>query len=350
MSSFTRPTLQQLVDRIQSDFRSRLSSVGALLRRSMVYIFARVLAGASHMLHGHLEWLSRQIFADQSDDDFLVRQSGLFGVTKDAASYAQLSITATGTNGSVIPGSTTKLLSASGLEYIVDADATISGGTATITATAALAGSDSNLAPTAQLSFESPVAGVDSTATVAAVVADGADTEDTEGLRTRFLAFLADPPHGGNDADYIEWAKEVAGVTRVWVYGKGLGPGTVLVYFARDNDPSAIPDVGEVAQVQAKFDELAPSHATVTAAAPIDTPENLTIHLSPDTTALRATLTTALTDFYKTWAPGSTILLSSLRTTIGNVVRPGDYTMAVPSADTVLATGHLPRLGTITWT
>ena len=53
--SFERPTLPDLVSRIQTDFVSRLALTGAVLRRSVVTVLARVLAGAAHMLHGHLE-------------------------------------------------------------------------------------------------------------------------------------------------------------------------------------------------------------------------------------------------------------------------------------------------------
>jgi uncharacterized phage protein gp47/JayE len=171
---------------------------------------------------------------------------------------------------------------------------------------------------------------------------------------------MAEPSHGGDVADYIEWAKEISGVTRVWVTKLGLGPGTVLVRFVRDNDGTGaaiIPSGGEVAAVQAKLDELAPAHATATAIAPIDAPLDLTMHLSPDSFATRANVGAALSDLlFRNSSPGAGTSLASIRTAIGDGLRAalgddsGTYTLTVPAADVTRTAGELGRLGTITFT
>src|SRR4051812_23787483 len=92
LMAFTRPTLRELVDRIQADFVSRLPLDGSPLRVSLVYVLARVIAGAAHMLYGALEWLSRQLFADTSDEAALVRQAALYGITKTPATYATATV------------------------------------------------------------------------------------------------------------------------------------------------------------------------------------------------------------------------------------------------------------------
>jgi uncharacterized phage protein gp47/JayE len=104
--AFVRPTLTELVDRIQQDFVSRLSLVGAVLRRSIVYVLARVLAGAAHMMHGHIEFISKQMFPDVSEDEYLVRQAATYGLAKTPATYATATVTFTGTNGTVLPTGT----------------------------------------------------------------------------------------------------------------------------------------------------------------------------------------------------------------------------------------------------
>ena len=86
--AFQRPTLAELVERISADLTSRLSLAGAVLRRSVIFVIARVVAGAAHMLHGHIEFLSRQIFPDQSEAEFLVRHASLFGLTRNPATFA----------------------------------------------------------------------------------------------------------------------------------------------------------------------------------------------------------------------------------------------------------------------
>jgi len=348
--AFVRPSLSEIVDRVQADFVSRLELTGAVLRRSMVYVLSRVIAGAAHMLHGHLDFLGRQIFPDQSDDAYLIRQASIYGLTKTVATFATGTATATGTNGITIPQDTV-LTRSDGEQYSVDADVTISGGTATLALTALEAGADQTLEVGVSLSFESPISGVDSTATVTASTADGNDEETTESLRARLIARIANPANGGTEEDYIAWAKEVSGVTRVWVTPLELGPGTVVVRFARDNDASPIPDSGEVTAVQTKLDEEKPAHATVTAFAPTDYPVNFTIAVVPNTTAVKNAVEAELEDYLlRVGEPGGTLLLSEIRTTIGNASGLTDYTLTTPAANVTLTTNQLPSMGTITWT
>jgi uncharacterized phage protein gp47/JayE len=343
--AFARPTLTELVNRIQLDFISRLSLTGAVLRRSIVFVLARVLAGAAHMLHGHLEYLGRQLFPDQSDDLYLTRQASLFGITKLAPTYATASLTVTGT-GTIPLG--TALIRADGAQYTTNGATTITG-TGSVSVTASVAGAAGSLTVGAVLVFVSPISGITSTAVVASKV-DGNDAETTEDLRVRLLEHLAEPAHGGTEADYIAWAKLVLGVTRVWVSPLELGPGTVVVRFVRDNDPTPIPDAGKVAAVQSKIDSLKPVHATVTAIAPIDAPIAMTLHISPDTPALRTAVTAELTNLLASTAtPGSTTLLSAIRTAIGSTSGISDYTLTTPSADITHTTGQLASVGTITW-
>ncbi len=151
--SFQRPTLAEIVTRVQADFVSRLGLVGAVLRRSMVYILARVVAGAVHMLHGHLDFLGRQIFPDLSEAEFLVRQASLYGITKTSPSFAEAEILITGTDGTVIPEGTT-FTRADGTEYETTAEVVISGTDIDATVIAVLAGSAGTLVDGAVLSFQ----------------------------------------------------------------------------------------------------------------------------------------------------------------------------------------------------
>jgi hypothetical protein len=118
----------------------------------------------------------------------------------------------------------------------------IASGTATLPVAPVLAGAAANIPAGTSLSFESPIAGVAATATVATGgIAGGVDEEGTEEVRDRFLLRLREPPEGGADQDYEAWALAVAGVTRAWVYPNELGLGTVVVRFVRDNEIPILP-------------------------------------------------------------------------------------------------------------
>lgn len=347
--AFTRPTLATLTSRIAADLSSRLELEGALLRRSFVTVLARVIAGAAHMLHGHLEWLSRQVFPDQSEAEFLVRQAGLYGITRTAPTYAAGQVRFTGVNTTVIPAGTV-LRRSDGVEYTTNTDCTISGGIAIETITAVVPGSDGNLIEDMILSFETPISGANAAVTVDPDPIEGNDEETIEALRVRLLERLAEPVHGGTLADYVAWAKEVAGVTRAWPVANGLGPGTVLVRFVRDGDVSPIPDVGEVAQVQSYLESKAPAHATVTAFAPSLAPIAFTIAVVPNTVAVQNAVVAQLVDYLTRNAePGKTILRSGLTTAIGTATGLTDFTLTTPAASVTHTVNQLPSVGTITW-
>jgi uncharacterized phage protein gp47/JayE len=404
--AFERPTLAEIVDRVQSDFVSRLSLTSAVLRRSVVYVLSRVIAGAAHMLHGHLDFLSRQLFPDTSEGEYLERHASLYGIDRTAATFATGTVVIYGTNATVIPDATI-LTRSDSAEYETDAEYTIAtltpwaistaytvgalrsnnsniylcitagtsagsggptttstditdgtahwryvaAGSAAVTAsvTAVLAGADGSLDVYDTLTFSSPIAGATAATLVASAVTDGSDEESDEDLRVRLLERMADPINGGTAADYVTWTKEVAGVTRAWATPQGLGPGTVLVYFVRDDDADPIPSVGEVATVQAYLDEQAPAHATPTAAAPTAVELDLEIEPTPDTSAIRAAIEAEIEDLIlRESEPGGTILISAIRTAIGSAAGVTDYILT-ETTDFTHDDHEIAVMGTITW-
>jgi uncharacterized phage protein gp47/JayE len=335
--------------------RGRLEIGGSLLRRAMADVLGAVWGGTVHTLYGYLDWLAKQLFGDTAERAELLRKAALYEITPVPATFATGTATATGTNGTPILADTIIKLDAA-TRYRVTTGQVIAGGTATLPITAVLAGSDANIPLGTSLTFENPIAGVNPTATVAADITNGVDEEGTEDLRTRYLARLREPPEGGADQDYIAWARQVAGVTRVWVYRNELGRGTVVVRFVRDNDPSIFPDVGEVAAVQAKLAAERPTTAEATALAPTALVVAFTVHIVPDNADTRVAVTAELTDLLARRAePGDgvargKVLLSEIRTAIGTAAGVTDYTTAVPAADVVPGLGQLATVGVITWT
>jgi uncharacterized phage protein gp47/JayE len=129
------------------------------------------------------------------------------------------------------------------------------------------------------------------------------------------------------------------------------GTGTVVVRFVRDDDVGGpIPDAGEVAAVQGYLDMVRPVTATVTVLAPVATPQDFTIALSPDTAAIRTAVQAELADLYTRAAvPAGTMLISQQREAISIATGEVDHVMTVPAANQDYLTGELPTLGVITW-
>jgi uncharacterized phage protein gp47/JayE len=349
--AFSRPTLAELVARVEADFVSRLNVTSPLLRKSMIKVLSRVVAGAAHLLHGHISWVAEQVLPDTMSEAYLIRFASHFGLSRNEASFATGDMDATGVNGSVIPAGSV-VVRDDGIEYTVDSDATIAAGVASVSVTCQTAGEDGNAAAGVTMNFASPISGVDSSIDVDSNSIDGGSDEETiEDFLVRVLAHMSDPPHGGTSADYVAWAKEVSGVTRAFVFPLESGPGTVAVRFVRDDDAgSIIPSAGEVTTVQNYIDTKSPVTATVTVSAPTGVTMNWTIAITPDTSALRALVETALEDYISENAEcGTTIYKTKLDATIANVPGITDHTMTIPAADVSHTNSQIAIPGTITW-
>lgn len=351
--AFARPTLQQLLDRIQADIESRLPGTDPRLRQSLLGIVARAHAGATHGLYGYLDWLSRQILPSTAEAEILEQHASWWGVARLAAAPAQGNVTVTGTDGSVIPAGTT-LQRSDGAQYTTEAEATIASGSATAAVTAVDGGQDTNASAGQKLTLVAPIPGVQSSATVAAGgLVGGTDIETDDALRERLRQRVQNRPQGGALADYETWALEVEGVTRVFVMPNWNGLGTVGVYFMRDDDASPIPDAGEVAAVQAYIDERRPVTAAVTVYAPTAVPVAMTISLNPNTSAVQLAVTAELQELFRRQnvedgAGSGTVLLTHIREAISRAAGENNHTIDLV-ADVTLNTGEITTLGAITF-
>ena len=346
---FSRPTLNEIITRTRADAQSRLSA--EQMRRSDAEVYARLMSGASHELHGHLAYIATQGIYDTAESEILDRWASIWLKTpRKAAAAASGEVAFTGFNGTVIPVGTV-LVRADGAEFTTTAEVTIATGTATANVEASTAGQAGNTVAGTQLAMAAPVAGVDSTVTVAAGgITQGADIEDDSSLRERLIARIQQPPHGGAAHDYVAWALEVPGVTRAWVYAQELGVGTVTVRFVRDDDASPIPDAAEVLAVQTYIDERRPVTADVTVAAPVAVPLDFSLSVTPNTQSVRDAVAAELTDLLtREAAPGATVLLSHVREAISIAAGEQNYVMTTPAADVTHSTGEMAVLGTITW-
>lgn len=343
---FNRPSLRELIARTLADVQSRLT-VDELLRRNDPEVLARVLAGASHTLHGHLDWLSRQVIYDTAEAEILERWASLRGVDRKPAEFASGTVTAAGAG--VVPQGTIYRRT-DGVEFGVTADSVVPGA---VPVQALVAGAAGNTVA-GSLSLQAPIAGIVSAAAVVSIV-NGSDVEDDASLRNRLRARLREPAHGGSAGDYVQWALEVPGVTRAWVYPTELGLGTVTVRFVRDGDASIIPDAGEVAAVLAHIQQLRPVTAQVYVFAPVAVPVNFTIHLTPDSVQTRAAVQASLADLLareaipEGGAGEGTILLSHIREAISVAAGETDHVLSVPAADVVRTVGQMSVMGVITW-
>ena len=348
---FSRPTLAALVERIRTDVLSRLVNDDSL-RRTEAEVYSRALAGAVHGLYGYIEWAVRQIAYDTAEQEMLVRWASMWKIDRKAAAPATGDVTFAVQVGAVIPASTL-LQALDGVQYVTTVEVTAISTSAVAPVEAVEPAAAGNRAAGQTLNLVSPVPGVETLAT-AGLLSGGADVEQDDALRARFLSRIQTPPQGGAAPDYVAWALQVAGVTRAWVYPQELGLGTVTVRFVRDNDGAGaaiIPDAPEVAAVQAHINTVRPVTATTYVLAPTAVPLNFTISgLVPATAEVQAAVQAELQDLLLREAePGGTLLLSHIRAAISAAAGENDYALVSPSANVVNTTGNMSTMGSITW-
>jgi len=360
--AFDRPTLTTIVDRIVSDFETLIDGIGTLLRRSTLKVMAKVIAGAVHIMWGFLEYMAKQLFISTAEGDYLDKIAAEYGIARSAGDYAEGTVTATGTNGSVIPVGT-ELQSDSDVVYIVQDEATIAGGSASLNIKARDRGSDANELSGVTLTFVSPIVGVNTTATIGADgLVDGSDEETDDELRTRVLFKKRNAPHGGAEHDYIIWALEYPGVTRAWVFSLYNGAGTVGLAFVRDDDASIIPNETQRNEVKDYLYEHTDPVTGEIVGIPVTAypglimidlqplTVNFSISIYPNTTAVQNAIQDELENLIlNEGGPGETLYRSRITEAIGLAVGEEYHTLNSPLIDITASNTQLHVMGTITF-
>jgi len=350
---FSRPDLAAINTDLQADIETRLPGGDARPRRSLLGVLATVFAGATHGLYDFISFTADQILPDTADAEHLARHASLWGLTRGPAVAAAGNVDFTGTDASVIAAGSI-LRRGDGAEFTTTAEAVIAAGAATAPVIASGAAADGDSIASTVLTFTTPVAGVSSSALVAAGgLTGGADSETDAALRARVLTRIQKPPAGGAGHDYEAWAlarqDHGVAVTRAWVFPRELGIGGVTVRFTMDDD-AVIPVQADLDAVQAYMDANRPVTAQVTVVAPVASALNFTIDIAPDTTAVRAAITAELTDLLRREAiPGGTILISHIRESVSIAAGETDHAVLSPAADAARATGLIATMGVVTW-
>jgi len=353
--AFQRPNLATLLSRVRADISSRLPGADPSLRRSMIGVLADIQAGTAHGIYGYLDWMALQLHPFTATNTAWIEYhaSTWLQQGRKAATAAKGILTFTGNGGSTIPASTVVQRSDGG-QFTTDAELTLASSTGSVACTATIAGISGNTDAASPLALVSPIATV-SSAVSSNGISNGFDAENDAALKTRYLARIKEPAHGGNATDYITWANEVAGVTRAWVYPNEMGLGTVTVRFVSDQAVGGlIPDAAKVAEVLAYMDARCPVQLGdgfgLYVVAPVVAPLNPTIQLIPNDLTTQAAVTAELNDLLSREAvPGGTILLSHINEAISIATGETNHVLISPVADVTNTVVKIATLGTITW-
>lgn len=359
---FSRPTLNEIITRIISDFNTRVVDSVSFLRRSVFKIFANVYGGALHLVYDYLQYIKDQLFISTADVEHLERHAAEYGLSRDAGTAATGIASATGTNGTTIPAGS-QVQDSDGYKYNVTAAATIASGTANLNLQAESVGDAYNQDASTILSFVSAIAGVDANVTVDSNgITNGEDAETDAELRTRVLERKQKPPHGGTHEDYETWAKEYTGITRAWCIEEYQGIGTVGLVAVNDNDSPIFLTETERLALKNYVISHTDSILGTTVGIPITAEPgffvidaqpktmNFTIQLYPNTAAVQSAVQTNLeTLIEQKGGPGNTIEISEMYEAIATATGEEKSKIDYPTADVAAAVNEVHVMGTITW-
>jgi uncharacterized phage protein gp47/JayE len=366
---FARPSLTGLRNQsIQDITTSGVPGLTGLLRNAVLRVLAWVMAGLAYGVYGYADWIARMGVPFTAQDEYLYAWAALIGIYPEQAVAATGTATFTGAPLIALPAGTPLTRQSDGVPYTTTADGTTDAtGTVTVPIIGAVLGAVTDCPAGTAISIATPIAGINSPGTTG-LCTGGADQETNDALRTRMLFKYREPPQGGAQADYIEWAREVPGCTRAWVNGNGWGPGTVVVYpmfdeteaahdgFPQGTDGCASEDnrgptaSGDQALVAEHIWPLQPVTALVYVAAPQPYPIDVTLGaLNPNTLDIQAQIVAALNDILlQVGEVGGTVWPSDLYEAI--LATPGvvNFEITVPAVGVQAPMGYLPVLGTFT--
>jgi len=246
------PTFDSILSKILRDIRN-LDAEADITSDSDNYVRSASFAAALEGFYQKLAWVYDQIFADTSDDDEVIHEAALRGLSRKGAVSAGAPVSLSGTAEVTLFQGATMTHIASGNVFVVAADATLgAAGTGTAHVLAQTAGTSANDL-TGALTLASPPLGMDAGAVFVSQTTGGEDQETVSSLRARLLELIQKPPAGGADYDYERWAKEVEGVASALVLPGRRGGGTVDVVITGS---TGIPSDITIAACQAHIQSL----------------------------------------------------------------------------------------------
>lgn len=369
---FYLKTTAELADLARSKFRAFLKGSDAKIWPNNVYASAKVIGGMVWENNGFISYVSRQIFAHTAPDmETLLLHGAEFKVPRKAATPSQGAVTLTVDGAVAVAVNAVLRQPTTGLEYLVTAAATRgTAGPLQVSVTAAVDGAASNAMEGTNLDVVSGVTGAGA-ATATALVGPGdmslgAEVEGFDDYQARILFRKRNPPHGGAPSDYVIWAGEVSGVTRVFVERRWAGPGTVRVFVLMDDlfPPNGIPDAAAVARVKYYLDTVEPAVAVVSVVAPAALPINVTISgLKPNTPDVQNAVRAELADTFKRRGRASgndtehggmpflatpeSFSRSWIAQAVANATGEDRDVLVAPASDTTIPSGSIATLGTV---
>lgn len=359
---FPLPTPAELTRRMEARLEAAIraarpdASPAAVARavrspRGMLAILARVTAMELYEAHVHLRWWGDQYFPDTAESEQLARHASIWGIIRRPATFALGRATVAGAPGTIVPAGLQ--LQGAGALYEVQSAVTVGGtGAAVLDVQATVAGPDGNAASGMPLSPITLVPGLDpQQAVVDGEGITGGTAIETDGsLRTRLLAEIRAPAHGGARFDYPRWVQNQYAAAQVRCEPNWVGLGTVGVIVAMGTAAAPrVPTSAELAAMAATLEDLRPVTAEVVLVPVVLLPVAHTIVVDPYEVAVTQAVEAAVRTFFAREAViGEPLYRSRLSEAISAAAGEYRHELTTPAANVLPTPTQLPVPGTVT--
>lgn len=359
------------VGRIYLAKTGKLATPDTTSPNSVLSVAGRKAAMAAFDLYLMQRRIADEMMPDTSQD-WLYRHAAIWRVPQDqplpATGNAQATAQASIATPLVIPSGITATAPGGALYATTSAVSIAAGATVGIPVQAAVPGTAGDLAAGTVLTLVNPIAGLTQQVLVVDSngVTNGQDLESTDSWRSRILARIRKRGSGGSVADYKQWMQEVLPGSLVGVSAPSAGYVTVAfampVMVSGAQTGWRAPTTAEIAAATAYVTnpELRkPLTAQVSVIAATLLPVNVTLHMIPDTVAIRAAVQTALQLYFladgtigtvnqvSTTVSGGGIEMSRLDNAISSGSGEFAHDRSLPTADLAGAVNTLPVLGAV---
>lgn len=231
MASF--PTPSQILKTYLQYLKSLKPSLNTNDQNSDFVIRGKALSGLISGLYGDQQKVNNDTYASSARPEALLLKGADLGIDRQPATRAQCpQVRVPGTNGTVVaPGDLTFLYAPTNVIYTNTTGGTVTGGVLDVVAQCQSYGQIGNIEAPDFLQVVSPPSGIGPQATLMQNMADGADIESIDSYRARIILREQQPPAGGNQTDYPNFAFEAdPSVRSAFIRRFGRGLGTVDVY------------------------------------------------------------------------------------------------------------------------
>lgn len=217
------------VEGIKQRILGRLKTTLQTREGSFVNDIISAVAVELHDCYHQWDGMEPRFYVGDDSGPYIDKQAATVGIYRKPGAVASCSTTFSGSDGARVPAGT-PFYTESGLTFILQDDAVISGGTASGTLVAAAPGEVYNIGEGEITSTLRNYSGISGYANAEA--SGGTDQETDEALVVRYYERMRRSPTSGNPYHYQDWATSVPGVGAARVVSKWNGAGTVKVVLA----------------------------------------------------------------------------------------------------------------------